>query len=397
MKIAQFISHFADALGGLEVCVHNIALRHQAMGADVTLYCRNPERVAFAVPYRMRRCLRLVKVRQTYPVSMWLARAFVAREQRRHGYDVWQVNAGYPYGAFLGGYFEKSGVPGVLRCSGDDIQVSESLGYGVARNPKIARIIDGNYGRFDALVAISDTVRLAYLRLGVPASRIRLIPNGVDAARIAAVPADPDVRARHGIPAGALTLLTVGRNHPKKNYASIPGLLAALLDRGCDAWWLVVGGGSAAIDRSALPEGRRDRLVTVETVAPGRDAGELPSRELVEYYKAADVFVMTSLLETFGIVLLEAMAAGLPVAAFDAPGVRDVAGPDVAAVCPAGDNAAMVGAILEAARKRGDDAAREARLAYARAHSWDRVAADYLALYEELARTARTTRNGADA
>jgi glycosyltransferase involved in cell wall biosynthesis len=54
----------------------------------------------------------------------------------------------------------------------------------------------------------------------------------------------------------------------------------------------------------------------------------------------------------------------------------------------------MVGAILEAARTRGDAAAREARLAYARAHSWDRVAADYLALYEEL---ARTTRNGAGA
>jgi glycosyltransferase involved in cell wall biosynthesis len=62
-----------------------------------------------------------------------------------------------------------------------------------------------------------------------------------------------------------------------------------------------------------------------------------------------------------------------------------VAGPDVAAVCPAGDDAAMVGAILEAVRKRGDAAARETRLAYARAHSWDRVAADYLALYESLA------------
>lgn len=390
MKIAQLIHHFADALGGLEVCVHNLALRHQDLGADVTLYCHNPERVAFSVPYRMRRFIRQIKVRQTYPLSKWLAQAFVAGEQHRCGYDVWQVNAGYPYGAFLADYFARSGVPAVLRCSGDDIQVDESLGYGVARNRKIARIIDGNYGKYAAVVAISDTARQEYRRIGVPEDRIRLIPNGVDAARIADTPVNPDIRARHGIPARALTLITVGRNHPKKNYAAIPAMLASLLEKGLDVWWLVVGGKTSSLDRSSLPENRRDRLVAVEAVAPARDMDEIPSRELVEYYKAADVFVMTSLLETFGIVLLEAMAAGLPVVCFDAPGVRDVAGPDLAEVCPLGDSESMVQGIVRAAQTRGDQAARQARLAYAEDHSWDRVAGEYLSLYRNLIRPRRS-------
>ena len=50
----------------------------------------------------------------------------------------------------------------------------------------------------------------------------------------------------------------------------------------------------------------------------------LPATALVALYQAADVFVFPSLIETFGIVIVEAMAAGLPIIVSDAPGCRDV-------------------------------------------------------------------------
>lgn len=385
MKIAQIVHHFADSLGGLEVCAHNVSQRLHHMGEQVTLYCCRPERLSFHPPYPTRPFPQLYKVRQTYPVSKWLVSAFVAREQRRHGYDVWQVNGGYPYGAYLAEVFVNLGVPALLRCSGEDIQTDPVLDYGFRLDPRAAGHIAAAYPKYAGLAAISETVRQEYLSLGVPAERIALLPNGVDAARIAAAPADGEARCRHGIPKGAKVVLTVGRNHPKKNYQAIPNLLASLLNEGLDAWWIVAGRGASSIDVGSLAPSDRKRLVRVEEIGAPSEGFALPSDGLLSYYKAADAFAMTSLLETFGIVLLEAMAAGLPVTCFDVPGVRDVVGPDLARVCPPGDVTAMAGALADILVKSDAPEARKRRREYAEAHSWDRVAARYLAVYHALA------------
>jgi glycosyltransferase involved in cell wall biosynthesis len=61
-------------------------------------------------------------------------------------------------------------------------------------------------------------------------------------------------------------------------------------------------------------------------------AGVLPQQELARFYRAADVFVFPSLTDTFGLVLLEAMACGTPVAAFPVAGPLDVVGNSPAGV-----------------------------------------------------------------
>jgi glycosyltransferase involved in cell wall biosynthesis len=387
MKIAQLVHHFADSLGGLEICAHNVSQRLALAGDDVSLYCCDPHRLAFVPPYTVRPFIKLYKVRQTYPLSKLLAWAYVWREQSRHRYDLWQVNGGYPYGAYLIGLFRRMKVPAVLRCSGEDIQADRVLGYGFRLDPSLARLIDAAYPRYDALVAITQTVKNEYLAMGVPEENIALIPNGADVDRIRRFPADEAVRARHGIPLDARVILTVGRNHPKKNYRIIPGILAALLESGRNVWWIVAGEGCGALDRAGLPKRWRERLVRVERIGPPALDHNLPSDELLAYYKAADAFAMTSLLETFGIVIIEALAAGLPVAAFDVPGVRHVALPGVASLVPAGDASAMASALagamdgLDSPRAAAERARREE---YAAGHSWDRTAGAYRALYAKL-------------
>ena len=60
--------------------------------------------------------------------------------------------------------------------------------------------------------------------------------------------------------------------------------------------------------------------------------GAIPRHELVDYYRAADAFVYPSRTDTFGLVMLEALACGLPVAAFPVPGPLDVVGASDAGV-----------------------------------------------------------------
>ena len=97
-------------------------------------------------------------------------------------------------------------------------------------------------------------------------------------------------------------------------------------------------------------------------------AGVLAEHELARYYAAADVLVFPSRTDTFGLVLLEAMACGLPVAAFDVPGPRDVL---------AGSDAGAIGDDLRASCLRALEIPRSRPRQHALRFSWDAAARQF--------------------
>ncbi|HLK76512.1 MAG TPA: glycosyltransferase, partial [Streptosporangiaceae bacterium] len=119
--------------------------------------------------------------------------------------------------------------------------------------------------------------------------------------------------------------------------------------------------------------------------------GTVPDAELPAWYAAADVLAFPSTKEGWGLAVLEAMSAGLPVVASDLPVFREylTAGRD-ALLVPVDDPAALTGAL--AAILDGPDLAaglRAAALATARRFTWARSAAEHLAIYASLAPASR--------
>lgn len=399
MKIAQLIPHFFSGVGGLQVCVHNICKHHVKNGAEVYVFHSDAPLKGFSSYYTLKRIFnsnidRIFQKFSTkfYPFSKYIVIFYVDKLQKKYNFDLWQINGGYPCGAFLVDYFRSKKIPCVLRCSGDDIQISEEFDYGVRRNPRIDRIIKENYRKYTALVAITETVKEEYKKIGVPDENIELIPNGVDFERIATFPSTDHIRKKHNIPFNAKVILTVGRNHPKKGYSLIPEILRRILGHGLDVYWVVIGKGSSLIERQKILNKDMDRLILIEEISFGCNKYDIPSDELIQYYKSADLFAMTSMLETFGIVLIEAMAAGLPVVCFDAPGIRDVMNPECGAVCKYGDTESFTQAIIKIVSEKSSAALSARCHEHARQYSWDIIADQYLSLYNSLLLNRHTER-----
>ncbi|MGD8369184.1 MAG: glycosyltransferase, partial [Desulfobacterales bacterium] len=144
---------------------------------------------------------------------------------------------------------------------------------------------------------------------------IHEIPTGVDLQFFSAGKG-PAFRRKFGIAEDAPVVGHVGRLAPEKNLTYLARAVAALLGRHAKCVFLVVGDGPSREKIEAeFGADLRPRLVM---------AGRLTGQALSDAYAAMDLFAFSSKSETQGMVVAEAMAAGNPVVALDAPGVREM-------------------------------------------------------------------------
>ncbi len=236
----------------------------------------------------------------------------------------------------------------------------------------------------DAVIAPSQTIAALLLARGVRVP-IRVIPTGVDFPFFARGEGAL-VRRQLGIPPEAFVVGHVGRLAPEKNLRFLAEAVATFLRRRPGAHFLVAGvGPSQGEIRAALHEqGVAERLHLL---------GVLESDALANVYRAMDVFAFASHTETQGMVLTEAMAAGVPVVAVDAPGVREVVRDGENGRLLFRDDQREFAAALEWVASLAPEARRwlpERVARTAEAFSMDRTATRALTLYEwVIARGAR--------
>jgi len=202
----------------------------------------------------------------------------------------------------------------------------------------------------------------------------RVIPNGIDFERFN-TRAEPVEQLADGRP----TVLFVGRLEKRKGLRYLLRAWPMVLERQPDARLVVVGRGRPL-------EGYR-RFAARQGWSPADVvfAGYVLAEDLPRYYQACDVFCAPNTgQESFGIVLLEGMAAGAPIVASDIPGYRDVLTHGVEGLLVERQNpgalADAVCRLLGAPELRAS--MRRAGQAKARRFDWPTVAAEVLAYYE---------------
>ncbi len=240
------------------------------------------------------------------------------------------------------------------------------------------RVSRSQCNAMDAVVVPSTAMRDRLASYGVERT-MHVLPTGVP-ARSFAGGERPRFRAAHGIDPAAPVALYVGRLAHEKNIGFLLEAAARLAPELPGFVFVVAGEGPA---RGALER----QVAALGLTGTVRFVGYLDrTRALPDCYAAADAFVFASRTETQGLVLVEAMAAGLPVVALAEMGTRDILAGCPAARVSAASPEAFARALLEVL---GDADVRRTLAGHARAGStrWDDVAmaARLAGLYRSLA------------
>jgi len=142
-------------------------------------------------------------------------------------------------------------------------------------------------------------------------ARIEIIPTGIDMSLVNSA-STAGIRETHGIPKDAKLLLFVGRLAKEKNLFFLLKAFKLVLDKLDNVHLLIAAGGPM---EDELKRAAPDNVIF---------AGAIGYPEIFNYYKASDLFVFSSLSETQGLALAEAMSCGVPQVAVDAEGASDV-------------------------------------------------------------------------
>lgn len=230
----------------------------------------------------------------------------------------------------------------------------------------------------DGVVVPSVAMQSRLVHYGVKAP-IHILPTGIPLARF--VGADrARFRAAHGIAPSRPVALFVGRVAHEKNIGFLLEAMVHARQRRPDLLLMIAGEGPAMGDL-------QKQVASLGMADAVRFVGYLDRRQgLPDCYAAADVFVFASRTETQGLVLLEAMAAGLPVIALAEMGTVDILAPGRGAFSPPADSKAFgetLGHFIDhpaAWRHLGDEAP-----IYAREWSDVAMAGRLAQLYRQLA------------
>jgi D-inositol-3-phosphate glycosyltransferase len=239
----------------------------------------------------------------------------------------------------------------------------------------------------ERIVATSPQEEIHMRELVSKEGYIDIIPCGTDIERFGSID-QKTAREKLDIDPEAKLVMYVGRFDPRKGIETLVRAVGESQFRGNDKLQLIIGGGSTPGQSDGLECDRIQEIVK-ELGMGGftKLTGRLTQEELPYYYAAADVCVVPSHYEPFGLVAIESMASYTPVVASDVGGLQFTVVPEeTGLLAPAQDIPAFANAIdqiLSDAQWR-DELGKAGRRRVESKFSWDGVAAQLSELYTEL-------------
>jgi glycosyltransferase involved in cell wall biosynthesis len=380
MRIGLFTNNYRPLINGLAISVETFAQTFRRAGHDVTVVApRYP-----GVPDREGGIIRVPGVRApthhayVLPIACWPGIAKAVMDLRL---DVFHAQHPLLLGRAAAGWARRAKKPLVFTYH---THYDRYAHYIPGPSRLVARLAIRQAAAFAAradLVIAPGRAVVRALRAQRVKTRIAIVPTGVPLA--ANPPESRRIACRQalGLDEGNPLCLAVGRLAKEKNQAFLLSAFARILRDLPSARLVLVGEGD---DRPRL-----GRLAHSFGICPRvRFVGAVPHEAIGDYYQAAGLFLFPSTSETQGIVVLEALAAGLPVVAVTSDAAADLLGDGQGGILtPEEPEQFARGAVNLWGQPERRRAMAEAGRTIAARYAPDACAAKLLGLYEEIAQS----------
>jgi glycosyltransferase involved in cell wall biosynthesis len=167
------------------------------------------------------------------------------------------------------------------------------------------------YGQLDTVFVNSDEYRQSWIKRGFESEKLKILPRGLDTDLFHPTRRDPAFFEKFGATNGQVRLLYVGRVSREKDLDLLAEAYRRLRNEGLSIQLFIVGHGPYT---EALHESLPEAFFT----------GYLSGKDLAAAYASADIFVFPSTTDTFGNVIIEAQASGVPVVVSDSGGPKEL-------------------------------------------------------------------------
>jgi teichuronic acid biosynthesis glycosyltransferase TuaC len=293
-----------------------------------------------------------------YGVLMFLSvLTAVRRLQKNFDFDLIDAHFVYPDGfaaVLLGKYFNK---PVVVSARGSDINLYSAFDL-------IRWMLRYTLTEAKAVIAVSEALKEAITRLGIPADKVFVVPNGVDIKKFYPLPKE-SARTTLNLPNKRI-ILSVGNLTANKGFDLLVKAFSRLSNDpwGHDLFLVIVGDGTIRrqIESLILSLGLGDKIKLVGTV---------PHETLNLWYNAADLFCLMSQSEGWPNVLLESFACGVPAVATAVGGIPEIIDSDKLGLLTGREESKIADSIRAAFAKIW---CTDEILEYTMKYSWDRSA-----------------------
>jgi glycosyltransferase involved in cell wall biosynthesis len=321
MRIGFFTDTYLPVRSGMEISIETFRIGLERLGHEVYVcaptmrgyWDENPKVTRF-------RSMRVIKNPEMRLASPWSPVGRTLHEVTHIPLDIVHAHSPFTMG-MLGKYVSHmQNIPLVYTNHTHNAEYAKVYFKEKLLLPYLAeKLVSWFSNESDTTIAPSSKFEMLLREYGsrVP---IEILQTGIDVARFEkraeTERAAQELRKRYGIPENAPTLLYVGRMSEEKNVTFLVHALGALSRTHPDVRMFFIGNGASIeyYKHLAVQSGAQNAFFV----------GAVKPEEIVTYYHASQAFLFASLTDTQGIVILEAMASGLPVVALEDGALKDV-------------------------------------------------------------------------
>ena len=320
IKLCVIPSTFLPIIGGAEIQCHNFSNLMVKKNIHIDLWSLKKNKVKnnlYNIKYFNMFILNFVYFFEYY-LNLnfsFILRKYLRTIDQKYKYDIYHFHSLNFKLLQIIRELKKINKKVVITFQGADIQIKKKINYGYRLKTKYDSLLKSEIRKVDLLHAISDNISKDLFRLGVKTNKIIKIPNTVYLNKVNSISVNKKNKY--------FNLLTVARFAEKKKGFDFIELLAKQLKEKISFKWTIIGRDSNKIYNYKFARDNKDLFECVPQINNDKEFF-FPNSNLIKYYKRANIYVHLSRIESFGISIIEAMSANLPVLAIKAKGSNEL-------------------------------------------------------------------------